>query len=102
MSFPMLENPSGDFCYYNGKKVLFSTAEGQSLRFLEPVSDITYYESIRVKDGVLLFYENHMLRLLTSIEALENFPLDTDVLLNWPCSLFENQNRRLLMGVFVL
>ena len=78
MSFPMLENPSGDFCFYNGKKVLYSSDEGQSL--LNPVSDIIYYESIRVKDGVLLFFENHMLRLLTSIGALENFPLDTDVL----------------------
>src|ERR1035437_647514 len=78
MSFPMLENPSGDFCFYNGKKVLYSSDGGQSL--LNPVSDIIYYESIRVKDGVLLFFENHMLRLLTSIGALENFPLDTEVL----------------------
>ena len=96
MSFPMLENPSGDFCYYNGKKVLFSTAEGQSL--LEPVSDITYYESIRVKDGVLLFYENHMLRLLTSIEALENFPLDTDVLFELAMQLIRESEPQVTDG----
>lgn len=78
MSFPMLENPAGDFCYLNGKKVLLASEEGQSL--LQPVSDTIYYESIRVQDGVLLFYENHMLRLLLSIEAKEKFALDTDVL----------------------
>ena len=78
MSFPMLENPSGDFCYLNGKKVMLASSEGQDL-FL-PVSDLIYYESIRVRDGVLLFFENHMLRLLQSIDAKEKFPLDTDFL----------------------
>ena len=78
MSFPMLENASGDFCYYNGDKVMFTSDLGKSL--FEPVSDVIYYESIRVKNGVLLFFENHMLRLLTSIDAKEKFSLDTDVL----------------------
>ena len=78
MSFPMLENPSGDFCYYNGNKIVLSSAEGKTL--LEPVSDVVYYESIKIRDGVLMFFENHMLRLLQSIEAKEKFPLDTDVL----------------------
>lgn len=78
MSFPMLENPSGEYCYLNGKKILLSSAEGKSL--LEPVDDIIYYESIRFQDGVLLFFENHMLRLLQSIDAKEMFVLDTDVL----------------------
>lgn len=50
---------------------------------MEPVSDVIYYESIRVRDGVLIFFENHMLRLLQSIEAKEKFTLDTD-------SLFDN------------
>jgi len=76
MSFPMLENPSGDFCYCNGQKVLFTSPEGIAL--LEPIADVIYYESIRVRDGVLLFFENHMLRLLQSIEAKEDFSLDTD------------------------
>lgn len=78
MSFPMLENASGDFCYYNGSKVMFSSDAGKSL--FEPVSDVIYYESIKVKNGVLLFFENHMLRLLMSIDAKEKFSLDTDVL----------------------
>jgi len=78
MSFPMLENPSGDFCYYNGKKVMLDSPEGRDL--LRPVSDVTYYESIRVREGVLLFFENHMLRLHMSIDAKEKFPLDTNVL----------------------
>ena len=78
MSFPMLENPTGDFCYCNGQKVLLSSPEGKAL--FEPVSDVIYYESIRVREGVLIFFENHMLRLLQSIEAKESFLLDTDIL----------------------
>ena len=78
MSFPMLENASGDFCYLNGNKVLFTSAEGKALS--EPVFDVIYYESIKVRDGVLLFFENHMLRLLQSIDAKEKFQIDTDVL----------------------
>jgi branched-chain amino acid aminotransferase len=74
----MLENPSGDFCYYNGNKTALSSAEGKAL--LEPVSDVIYYESIKVRDGVLMFFENHMLRLLQSVEAKEKFPIDTDIL----------------------
>lgn len=78
MSFPILENPSGNFCYYNGIKIMLSSAEGKAL--LEPVSDVIYYESIKIRDGVLMFFENHMLRLMQSVEAKEKFSLDTDVL----------------------
>ncbi len=78
MSFPMLENESGDFCYLNGQKVMYSSNEGRELS--TPVSDFIYYESIRIEDGILLFFENHMLRLLNSIAAKEDFPVDTDVI----------------------
>ena len=78
MSFPMLENESGDFCYLNGQKVLYSSKEGRELA--KPVSDFIYYESIRIEEGILLFFENHMLRLMNSIAAKEDFPVDTDVI----------------------
>ena len=78
MSFPMLENPSGTYCYYNGRKITLSSDEGQSL--CEPISDLIYYESIRIHKGVMVFFENHMLRLMQSIEMKENFELDTEAL----------------------
>jgi branched-chain amino acid aminotransferase len=78
MSFPMLENPSGTYCYYNGRKISLLSDEGKSLA--EPISDLIYYESIRVHKGIMIFFENHMLRLMTSIEMKENFELDTESL----------------------
>lgn len=90
MSFPMLENPSGDFCYYNGQKVLLTSAEGKNLS--EPVSEVIYYESIKVREGVLLFFENHMLRLMQSIEAKENFTLDTDILFDAAMKMLSEEN----------
>lgn len=78
MSYPMMENPYGDFCFLNGRKVMLSSQEGKSL--MNPVDDMVYYESIRVQGGVLLFFENHMLRLIKSVEAKENFPVDTEAI----------------------
>lgn len=78
MAFPMLENPYGEYCIYNGEKVALSSTTGAAL--LEPISDLIYYESIRIRDGILVFFENHMLRLLTSIAKKENFPVDTELL----------------------
>jgi len=90
MSFPMLENPSGDFCYYNGQKIQLSSKEGKNL--FEPVSDVIYYESIKVREGVLLFFENHMFRLLQSIEAKEKFSLDTDILFDDAMKMLSEAN----------
>ena len=76
MSFPMLENPSGEYCYCNGHKVLYTSDEGRSL--FEPIDDLIYYESIRFQKGILLFFEDHMLRLLMSIQKKENFQINTE------------------------
>lgn len=78
MSLPMMENPSGEYCFVNGNKVKLVSDEARDL--LRPVADTIFYESIRVSEGVLLFFENHMLRLLQSIEAASDFPVDTDSL----------------------
>ena len=66
MSFSLLENVLGDACYLNGERVPFASALGESLRGLQ--ASPVFYESIRVDQGIMLFYEDHMLRLLSSIE----------------------------------
>ena len=66
MAFSMLENVVGRFCYLNGERIAYDSEVGRSL-FL-PVEETIYYESIRVLDGVMLFFEDHMLRLYSSIE----------------------------------
>jgi branched-chain amino acid aminotransferase len=76
MTFPMLEKPLGDYCYLNGVKTHYSSAEGQNL--LKPTDEIIYYESIRFQKKVMLFFEDHMVRLHRSVEAKENFPVDSN------------------------
>lgn len=76
MSFPLLESPYGEYCYLNGRKVLYDSAEGQTLRI--PSNDVIYYESIRFRQNVMLFYEDHMVRLHQSVAAKENFDFDSE------------------------
>ena len=76
MAYPLVEGNIGKYCTLNGKKVDFDSLEGQSL--FVPTDDITYYESIRFQEGVLLFWEDHMDRLRKSVEAKENFVIDPD------------------------
>ena len=76
MAYPLVEGNIGEYCTLNGKKVLFDSPEGAEL-FL-PTDEITYYESVRFQEGVLLFWGDHMERLHKSVEAKENFPIDPD------------------------
>ncbi|MBP5493086.1 MAG: aminotransferase class IV [Clostridiales bacterium] len=76
MAYPLVEGNIGENCILNGCKVRFDSPEGQNL-FI-PTEDITYYESVRFQNGVLLFWEDHMQRLHKSVEAKENFPIDPD------------------------
>ncbi len=96
MAFPMLENPYGEYCIYNGDKIAFSSAAGVGLS--EPVSDLIYYESIRIRGGILVFFENHMLRLLTSIAKKENFPLDTEKLYDQAMRLIQESEPKISDG----
>jgi len=75
MSLPMIENPIGQYFCVNGVKKSFS--EDTAKDYFLPTDKMIYYESIRVKDGVMLFFEDHMLRLHRSIEAAENFLFDS-------------------------
>ena len=76
MAYPLVEGNIGKYCVLNGLRVDFNSIEGQEL-FI-PTEEITYYESIRFQEGVLLFWVDHMERLRKSVEAKENFPIDPD------------------------
>ncbi len=76
MAYPLVEGNIGEYCTLNGKKVLFDSPEGAGL-FL-PTDEITYYESVRFQEGVLLFWGDHMERLHKSVAAKEDFPIDPD------------------------
>lgn len=76
MAVLMLEKPFGDICYVDGRAVFFDSTEGRAL--LEPTDDIIYYESIRFKSQILIFFEAHMLRLHESVSGKENFPFDSE------------------------
>jgi branched-chain amino acid aminotransferase len=76
MAYPLVEGNIGEYCSLNGNKVLFDSPEGSRL-FL-PTDEITYYESVRFQEGVLLFWGDHMERLHKSVAAKENFPIDPD------------------------
>lgn len=78
MSFPIVENPRGDYCYCNGEKLSFASDRGAAL--FSPVDQTIYYESIRFKNGVLIFFEDHMLRLYRSVMAKEAFDFDSEFL----------------------
>ncbi len=96
MPFPMLENASGSFCIYNGEKISYDSAVGASLS--NPIADIIYYESIRIREGILIFFENHMTRLMRSIEAKENFSLDTELLYTYAMRLINESEPRVTDG----
>lgn len=78
MAFPIIENPRGEYCICNGEKVMYSSEKGKLL--MDPVDQITYYESIRFREGIMLFFEDHMLRLYRSVQAKESFEFDSEVL----------------------
>lgn len=74
MAYPLVENQIGDSCILNGRVVRFDSDEGAAL-FL-PTDEITYYESVRFQEGVLLFWEDHMERLHNSVMAKEAFEIE--------------------------
>ena len=85
MAYPLVEGNIGEYCILDGKKVSFDAPSGQML--FTPTDEITYYESIRFQEGVLLFWEDHMIRLSLSVEAKENFPIEPDTYYSAACAL---------------
>ena len=74
MSYPMLESPVGSTYWYDGKLIDKGSDAAASLRY--PTEEVTYYETIRIKDGVLLFIEDHIERLMKSVKGIEDFDVD--------------------------
>ncbi len=74
MAYPLLESPLGNKYYYNGEYIDSDSSVADSLK--NPTDEVTYYETIRIKDGVLLFLEDHLNRLKKSVQGIENFGVD--------------------------
>ena len=79
MAYPLMEHLSGRGFLYCGKYYRVSSELTESLQ--KPVDIRIYYETIRVKGGILLFAEDHLARLVNSVKGLENFPVDTSRIL---------------------
>jgi len=78
MAYPLIEHPLGDAFFYNGECCRFSSVIAGDL--FKPSDECTYYETVRIVDGMLLFVEDHMRRLELSVKGLEDFSIDTDMI----------------------
>lgn len=76
MAYPLMEHPSGNKFFFDG--AFYDVVSLKADELSKPTDDRTYYETVRIKRGVLLFLEDHMSRLTKSVAGLENFPIDTD------------------------
>ena len=80
MAYPLMEHQTGKGFLYCGKYYRLNSELTDSLT--RPVDARIYYETIRVKDGVLLFVEDHLARLVKSVKGLEDFPVDASKILS--------------------
>ena len=80
MAYPLMEHLAGNGFLFCGKYYRVSSELRESLE--KPVDIRTYYETVRVRDGVLLFVEDHLARLVNSVKGLEDFPVDTSKILS--------------------
>ena len=74
MAYPLMEHPSGEQFFFDG--AFYNVSSDTAAELSKPVDDRTYYETVRIKRGVLLFLEDHMARLSKSVAGLEDFPID--------------------------
>lgn len=80
MAYPLMEHLIGNGFLYCGKYYRASSELTESL--MKPVDARIYYETVRVKDGVFLFVEDHLNRIVNSVKGLENFEVDTSKILS--------------------
>ncbi len=78
MAYPLLESPVGRVFFLNGDLIEDGSVKAEELRV--PTDLVTYYETVRIKDGVLLYLEDHLARLTKSVKGIEDFPVDTDLI----------------------
>lgn len=76
MAYPMLESPLGNNYYYDGTLIDADSSEAASIAV--PTEEVTYYETIRLKDGVMLYSEDHLARLKKSVMGIEAFEVDVE------------------------
>ena len=76
MAYPMLESPLGDKYLYDGKFIDRDSIEAKEISV--PTEEVTYYETIRIKDGVMLYSEDHLARLDKSVQGIEAFDVDVN------------------------
>ncbi|MBO4681334.1 MAG: aminotransferase class IV [Clostridiales bacterium] len=76
MAYPLMEHPAGDVFFFDG--AFYDVGSGKAEELSKPTDDRTYYETVRIKRGVLLFLEDHLSRLTKSVAGLEDFPVDTN------------------------
>ena len=76
MAYPLMEHPSGDQFFFDG--AFYNVCSDKANELSRPTDDRTYYETVRIRRGVLLFLEDHLARLTKSVKGLEDFPVDTN------------------------
>ncbi len=76
MAYPMLESPVGQFYIFDGNRINKGSQEASDL--LKPTDAVTYYETLRVKQGIPLFMEDHLARLERSVAGVEAFEVDAE------------------------
>ena len=76
MAYPMLESAIGSIYFLDGRIISSDSTDAKAL--LIPTDEVTYYETLRVKCGVPLFFEDHLARLKKSVAGIEDFDVDLD------------------------
>ncbi len=78
MAYPLLESPLADVYSLDGDYISSDSEQASELRL--PTDDVTYYETVRVKKGILLFLEEHLARLQRSVAGIEAFDVDMEMI----------------------
>ncbi|MCQ2482859.1 MAG: aminotransferase class IV [Clostridia bacterium] len=76
MAYPLVENCLYELCYVNGK--IYSTIDSDISWVFNPTDSVTYYETVRILNGKLLFVEDHLARLNASVKGEEAFDVNTE------------------------
>lgn len=74
MAYPLIECPLFDTFWVDGK--LMNRNSDEVKPYFEPTEEMTYYETVRIYKGVLLFLEDHLARLNRSVQGVEAFDVD--------------------------
>lgn len=77
MGYPMVENPAGHLIVT--PTGLIELASPEAAACLQPVSRPMFYEVIRLADGQPLFWDDHVRRMLASVDNA--FPVDPERML---------------------